>query len=988
MMTRIATVMIVLMLVAATALASEGLIPLTPGVEVEVEERTMLRGSFDLVLYRPPDAEPLRLSILARRVGGYEHLVRAWPVAIGEAAAVEAAPGERVELILADSPPGPVTVRLDTGQNAAELECSGPLVIPASQERRAAFISHVGRLFFYVPRDARGFIVGVRGQGHEENALLTVFNPAGEEMGSATTIGGTGAELRVEVPQEHAGAVWSLTAGPADTGVFEDVSIWLSQDVPPYVSLHPEALLVPFVEGMSQSPRYVDADADAPLRLRLTRPFEQGRLSATLLGPAGETLGSTVVDASEGEVEVAVPALTGEMTLVVELEAPPMPAAVATATVARRGTLLFTGYEPLLTTFGAEGPDGEESGVRVGLTLADAPRGLQFEARLTRTEPSRTPGGPEAEIVQSLLVSDWDGRPVDLIPEEAPGNGAWEWQVELREGSGVLLDWTRHSFVVWDGQFFTDRTELPAHPLIVDAAEGWVAFALEGADAVPYRYRPGREDLAREIEIIATPGEFQPVTVGALALEATELRVDPPDLRSAGGQSIPAEAWDVRWTRYWPQRTNWNAVTFTVIPEMLERRETMGLAALQPAQAWLTVRVPEDAAPGRYRGAVTISDDAGRTESIPITLDVQPFTLMEPSEYHWGLYTDSPRWKTMPEQQVRAELRDFVEHGITSAMMYPPAHSEFAMEGDQVAIDSSEFERFMRWALEEGLRPPTVMSMQALGGVVRRLVPEAEVRGEEFERVYKQIVRYFVDLGAREGWGEIFWHAVDEPNRRYPDKIEAAYQELGWFKDLGLMTFTTVNDPVVAQEHLDPVLDARCYYVSFVAGSAHLQEERARETAESGDHLWLYGTGCYTGMDGTTMPNRYLAGYILRKTEAEGIWCWTLQRAKGDIYNDFDAEGHRESKDACTTYPSEDGTEMVPTLQWEGHREGVDDFRYVYTLERLAAERGEQGEAALRELSRLLDEVPWGVRPGDFTAARADEIRVRIARLIRGLLEQ
>jgi len=278
--------------------------------------------------------------------------------------------------------------------------------------------------------------------------------------------------------------------------------------------------------------------------------------------------------------------------------------------------------------------------------------------------------------------------------------------------------------------------------------------------------------------------------------------------------------------------------------------------------------------------------------------------------------------------------------------------------------------------------------MQLLGNRVKQLVPDAEPRGPEFERVYKQVVQHFAELGEREGWGDLFWHAVDEPNRKYEERIAAAFEELSWFKDLGLSTFTTVNDPLVAEERLDPVLDVRCYYARFLGGSALEQQLRSEETADSGDRLWLYGTGCYIGMDGTTMPNRWLAGYMLRKTEAEGIWCWTLQRAKGDIYNDFDGEGHRESKEACTTYVNEDGSEMVPTLQWEGHREGVDDFRYIYTLERLAAARGDEGQEALEELDALLAEVPWGLRPGDFSAEDADELRGEIAGLIRQLLEE
>ena len=515
-----------------------------------------------------------------------------------------------------------------------------------------------------------------------------------------------------------------------------------------------------------------------------------------------------------------------------------------------------------------------------------------------------------------------------------------------------------------------------------------MSFAPGGADAIPYRYRPSREDVDRRIRMMATPGEFESATVGVLALKETRgLRAAVEDLRAPSGERIPADAWEIRWARYWPQRTGWTSTAFEVKPEMLERRASVDLAALEPAQAWLTVHVPDHTPPGRYQGRVRIADSRGNSSARRIVLSVQPFELMEPGEHHWGLYTDSTRWKRMPKQRVRAEMRDFVAHGITSAMMYPPQHSEFSMEGDEVRVDSLEFEKYMRWALQEGLRPPTVISMQALAGRVKALVPDAEVRGPEFERVYRQIVQHFADVGEREGWGELVWHAVDEPNRRYEDRIQAAYEELSWFKDLGLSTFTTVNDPLVAEENLDPVLDARCYYASYVGRSAEAQQQIAAETADSGDRLWLYGTGCYIGMDGTTMPNRWLAGYMLRRTEAEGIWCWTLQRAKGDIYNDFDGAENREAKEACTTYVGEDGSEMVPTLQWEGHREGVDDFRYVYTLEKLAADRGERGEEALAKLDALLAETPWGLRPGDFSAADSDALRAEVAELIRDLLK-
>ncbi len=986
------SIAITLSLLATVAHAGEGLIPLTPDQGLAAEGTTILRGATTLTLYQRPDAEPLRLTIDARRIGRYEDaVVASWPADVEVARrSVSVAPGETGELLLPDCAPGPVEVLLNTGLNAATVACNGPLVLPVAADGPdgpAHFISSVGRLHFFVPAGARRFTASVRGQGTEENARLTVFAPDGREAGSATSIGSQGAELRVDVPAEDAGAAWSLTAGKPDTGTFEDCFISFGREVPQYLSSRPDGLLVPFVSGLRRPASYVGPGEEPTVRFALTRPVERGTLSARCLTDQDELSEPVSADASEGAIEVPI---TGAVTaLQVTLESPDLPALSATTPVALLGTMLFVGgYEPLIGVEPA-GAATEETGVRLSLALAEAPPGLRVEAALRRSEPSHAPGSAAAEVVQLERIDGWDGAPVELMPDDAPGNGAYEWQIVLRDESGTLLDWTRSGFLLWDGIYFVDHTPGTSGALERAIDAPWVSYATEGADAIPYRHRPSRDGIDGRVRLMATPGEYESATVGVLALADTAgLRATLSELRAASGASIPANAWEVRWARYWPQRTGWTAKAYQVVPEMLERRASVDLAAFEPAQAWLTLHVPDGAEPGRYQGTVTLEDARGKSQAHRVIVSVEPFALMEPAEYHWGLYSDSGRWKSMPEAQVRAEMRDFVAHGITSAMMYPPVHSEFSMEGDGVRVDSSEFERYMRWALQEGLRPPTVISMQALGGRVKQLVPDAEVGGEQFERVYKQIVQHFVDVGEREGWGELVWHAVDEPNRKHADRIQAAYERLSWFKDLGQLTFTTVNDPVVAQENLDPVLDARCYYAYFVGRSAEEQAARAAETADSGDRLWLYGTGCYIGMDGTTMPNRFLAGYMLRKTQAEGIWCWTLQRAKGDIYNDFDAEGMSEAKEACTTYVSEDGTEMMPTLQWEGHREGVDDFRYVYTLERLAADRGERGREALAKFDALLGDVPWGLRPIGFTAADSDALRSEIAGLIRELLEE
>jgi hypothetical protein len=65
---------------------------------------------------------------------------------------------------------------------------------------------------------------------------------------------------------------------------------------------------------------------------------------------------------------------------------------------------------------------------------------------------------------------------------------------------------------------------------------------------------------------------------------------------------------------------------------------TMKPAAVQPV--WVTVRVPEDAAPGRYAGRLTLTWAGADPVVVPVELDVIDWTLPDPADYHTfiGIY--------------------------------------------------------------------------------------------------------------------------------------------------------------------------------------------------------------------------------------------------------------------------------------------------------------------------------------------------------------
>ena len=75
-------------------------------------------------------------------------------------------------------------------------------------------------------------------------------------------------------------------------------------------------------------------------------------------------------------------------------------------------------------------------------------------------------------------------------------------------------------------------------------------------------------------------------------------------------------------------------------------------------------------------------------------------------------------------------------------------------------------------------------------------------------------------------------------------------------------------------------------------------------------------------------------------------------------WNDFDDSRYRG---LSFVYPTMNG--FVGTLQWEGHREGIDDVRYMTTLEQAIAGAPPQKAALARQAQAWLDGLDFDNDP-------------------------
>jgi hypothetical protein len=221
---------------------------------------------------------------------------------------------------------------------------------------------------------------------------------------------------------------------------------------------------------------------------------------------------------------------------------------------------------------------------------------------------------------------------------------------------------------------------------------------------------------------------------------------------------------------------------------------------------------------------------------------------------------------------------------------------------------------------------------------------------------YQDALRSLARMGERLGL-PVYLVGTDEAGNN-PANAAREIAEIRAAKTAGLRTWCNLAPHLV--EPLTGALDATCFYADMLGDAEHSAQLLAREHA-AGRQLYTIAAGTYEGQDVGTMPNRYHVGHFFWRSGLDGTAIWTFQRWERDPYDDFDGT----YRDHCLVYPprTPDG-EPVPTLAWEGIREGVTDYRYLYTLEQavIAARAAGQTAAANQGdavLAFARHTIPW-----------------------------
>ena len=398
-------------------------------------------------------------------------------------------------------------------------------------------------------------------------------------------------------------------------------------------------------------------------------------------------------------------------------------------------------------------------------------------------------------------------------------------------------------------------------------------------------------------------------------------------------------------------------------PEALEELRPLDAATLQPVtisadtlkQFWLTLHIPKDAAAGKYTGSIRLSAQSIKSVEIPIDVTVYDFELAQPkmiySIYYPGkLSAEQPsgtiaaHYKS--EEQMRAELSDMVAHGVRHPNLWQ-AYSEELVP------------RVLQLRKEAGM-PNDRLFINMPAGAPHHSAGKIEG--------WRKLTCSF-------GYKDIYLYGEDEAHGN-----RLRMQKPSW------ENVQKAGGKMYASAWKEDPFEVMGGLLNVLVWSGGCQPEKAKRWHSVESEIFSYSNP-QVGVE-EPLLYRYNYGLALWKADYDGAMTFAYQWAYGHIWNDFDSEKFR---DHCFSYPTING--VVGTIQWEGFREGVDDVRYITTLEQAIEKAGdtEIARTARRWLAGLKAEFPqqkvgWKSQPTP--PKDLEQIRSRAASWINQLTSQ
>ena len=478
----------------------------------------------------------------------------------------------------------------------------------------------------------------------------------------------------------------------------------------------------------------------------------------------------------------------------------------------------------------------------------------------------------------------------------------------------------------------------PVQPTSEDRRRGFVAFQRDPMQDVSYNDTPKKQEIVERFTGEAFAGEIEPMTVALVPLRNLgKVHASVSDLAGPGG-TIPASAIDLGFVSYRLSRVTSEGTVYTIAPRLIMPGGDVEMPRGLARRFWMTVKTPASARPGLYNGILSIQTAQGETSRIPLEFRVRAGTLL-PVDIPVGPFgfTTSIPWfgddvkaASFNQQMIKKSLQKMREYGFTACSGLPSIAFRGFNQGKAV-LDFAAADASMKLLKELGF-----LGVSSYGGGVSGFdayfQDSAAMSSAGFtdyaafvKAIYSQVQRHAVE----HDWIPVYYNLADEPIG--DDLVRSAENAEAYRKAFpkgppsftGASSFTGSNreDP---HFRLGKALNVVSWNDHDESSVSLLHSLGADWAFYNGGNRWTYGTYMYKAAKQFGMKFRV-------------SWHWNV--VAGDPYYALDC---REDDFAwCNTSPA---GELIPAVEFERLREGLDDYRRLITLAKLT--EGRTGPAA------------------------------------------
>lgn len=495
---------------------------------------------------------------------------------------------------------------------------------------------------------------------------------------------------------------------------------------------------------------------------------------------------------------------------------------------------------------------------------------------------------------------------------------------------------------------------------------GFIPFAVH---PLRYTYRvtqPRESEIDRPVRAIATPGEYVPLAFAVRTLtemHCVELELAP--FKDKQGNTIPRRNMDLRIVKDLPMPTL-NKNEYRIEPRYLESFDEFDILTIPKGfteRFYVTVKIPDDARPGIYKAAFTLTSRNCGKYAFSAMIRVLPFKLAVPDAEKEMVFsildpTNDKRTASFGKNKIPPQMRkcfiDMIEHGMNSTnydhlipLVKEDKDGKLIIDFDQPGGSGYySMNDYMYIWKKCGFTGP--LGYYALKGFAQHT--KAEKYSERYNKRLYETVKAIADRRKAENWPRFIYFIGDEPGG-HADRIKL-------YRNLGKQVIAADPDAVCSCFFNGEWVGFRDWEilkeVNHINCTNFVNAATMKDSAEIGySQLWLYNG--VKSFENDCRGERVFYGFTPWKYQARGVTQFIYSSWGGKAGPQFDAYDRLQSGVPSKydfVYPAANGP--LPTQKWEAIRQGIYDYRYLLTLKKYI-DRSSGDEKA--EAQKVLDAI-------------------------------